>query len=68
MLPIYAASGLAAPLWAIALLLSFWLVLLVTAILRFTRSPWLVLALPVLAAVVWWAVMTLGERVLGWQA
>lgn len=67
-LPFFVAAGLAAPLWAVVLLLAFWLVLLVVAIRRFTRRPWLVLALPFVAAAVWWLTMTLGESVLGWQA
>ena len=30
--------------------------------------PWVVLAMPFVAAAVWWLSMTLGESVLGWQA
>ena len=67
-LPFYLASGLAAPLWAIVLLMAFWLLLLVTAIRWFTRSPWPILAMPFVAAAVWWLTMTLGEQALGWQA
>lgn len=67
-LPFYVASGLAAPLWAVVLLLAFWLVLLVTAIRWFTLRPWWILAMPVVAAAVWWLTMTLGESLLGWQA
>ena len=67
-LPFYVASGLAAPLWAVVLLLALWLALLVLAIRSFTRRPWLVLALPFVAAAVWWLTMTLGESLLGWQA
>ncbi|CAN7405721.1 hypothetical protein [Knoellia sp. LjRoot47] len=67
-LPFYVAAGLAAPMWAIVLLLAFWLVLLVTAIRWFTRWPWPILALPFVAAGVWWLTLTLGESLLGWQA
>ena len=67
-LPFYVASGLAAPLWAVVLLLAFWLVLLVAAIRWFTLRPWWILAMPVVAAAVWWLTMTLGESLLGWQA
>lgn len=67
-LPFYLAAGLAAPVWAIAALLVFWLALLTLAIRWFRTNPWPVLALPVLAAAVWWATMTLGEAVLDWQA
>lgn len=67
-LPFYAAAGLSAPLWAVVLLMLFWLVLLATAIRRFTEWPWVILAMPIAAAAVWWLTMTLGESVLGWQA
>jgi len=67
-LPFFVASGLAAPLWAVVLLLILWLALLVVAIRQFSRMPWLVPALPFVAAAVWWLTMTLGESVLGWQA
>lgn len=67
-LPFYIASGLAAPLWAIVLLMAFWLALLATAIRWFTRFPWPILAMPFVAAAVWWLTMTLGESLLGWQA
>ena len=67
-LPFYIASGLAAPLWAIILLLLFWAALLVCAIRWLTRRPWVVLALPLVAFAVWWGSLMLGERLLGWQA
>lgn len=67
-LPFYAAAGLAAPLYAVVLLLAVWLLLLTTAIRRFTRWPWAILAMPFVAGAVWWLAMTVGESVLGWQA
>ena len=67
-LPFYVSSGLAAPLWAIVLLLAFWAFLAVCAFWWFTHRPWVVLVLPVVAAVVWLLTLTLGEQVLGWQA
>lgn len=67
-LPFYISSGLAAPLWAIIVLLAFWLLLMVTGIRWFTTRPWLVLLFPVVAFAVWFAAITLGEQVLGWQA
>ena len=67
-LPFYVSSGLAAPLWAIVLLLAFWAFLAVCAFWWFTRRPWVVLVLPVVAAVVWLLTLTLGEQALGWQA
>ena len=67
-LPFYVSSGLAAPLWAIVLLLLFWAALAVCAWRWFTRRPWVVLALPVVAAAVWFLTLTLGEQLLGWEA
>jgi uncharacterized membrane protein YhaH (DUF805 family) len=67
-LPFYVASGLAAPLWAIVLLLLFWAALAVCAYRWFTRRPWVVLILPLVAAAVWFLSLTLGEQLLGWQA
>lgn len=67
-LPFYVSSGLVAPLWAIVLLLLFWAALAVFSIRWFTRRPWVVLTLPLIAAAIWFAVLTLGEQILGWQA
>ena len=65
-LPFAAASGLMAPLWAVVLILLGWLVLFVLAVRWFRARPWLVLALPFVGAVLWFAVLTFGEQVLGW--
>lgn len=67
-LPFYVASGLVAPLWAIGVLLLIWVVLAICALRWFTRRPWAVLALPFVAAGVWFGAISFGERVLGWQA
>jgi hypothetical protein len=67
-LPFAAASGLMAPLWAVVLVLLGWLVLFVLAVRWFRTRPWPVLALPFIGAVLWFAVLTFGEQVLGWTA
>ncbi|MFW5469986.1 hypothetical protein ACOCJ4_08080 [Knoellia sp. CPCC 206435] len=67
-LPFYISSGLAAPFWAIVVLLVFWAALVLCAVRWFRTRPWLVLVLPLVAAAVWWASMMLGEQLLGWQA
>ena len=64
--PFYAASGLMAPLWAIVVLLLVWLGLFVLAIYWFRAHPMRVLALPVVAVVIWFATMYAGEQYLGW--
>ncbi len=63
----YAASGLLAPGWAVALLLVIWLAMLVAAVwfLR-TRRPLYVLPLPVAAWLIWFGALTVGESLLGW--
>ena len=63
----YAASGLLAPAWAVALLLVVWLVLVVTAVqlLRRRRPLW-VLPMPLAAWLIWWGALSGGETWLGW--
>ena len=64
MLLLYVASGLLAPLWAVGGLL----VLGIVAVrLHRRHSAWSLLV-PVTAVVVWVAVLTAGERLLGWTA
>ena len=63
----YAASGLLAPGWAVALLLVIWFALLAVAIwLLRGRRPLLVLPVPVAAALIWFGALTAGEHLLGW--
>jgi hypothetical protein len=64
----YLASGLVAPLWAVIALMAIWIGLVAIGIIWFRRHPLRVLALPVAAAAIWWTVITLGERLLGWTA
>lgn len=68
MAPLYLSAGLIAPLWAVLLLIGFWVLLMVLGVLWFRRRPFLVLALPLLAAAVWWLSMAAGEQLLGWTA
>jgi hypothetical protein len=64
----YLSSGLVAPLWAVVGLIIVWSVLVVIGIWWFRRHPFRVLLLPVVAVLIWFAVLTLGERLLGWTA
>jgi len=64
----YLSSGLVAPLWAVVCLVVVWLLMFAVGIAWFRRHPLRVLALPVLAVVIWVVVLTLGERLLGWTA
>jgi hypothetical protein len=62
------ASGLVAPLWAVALMSLVWLVLLVVGTRWFMTHPWRVAALPVVVLVVWFAAVSAGAAFLGWTA
>jgi hypothetical protein len=64
----YLSSGLVAPLWAVVGLIIIWIALVVIGISWFRRHPLRVLVLPVVAVLIWFAVLTLGERLLGWTA
>ena len=67
-LPFYLASGLMAPMWAVVVLLSVWVVLFVLAIKWFGRHPYRVLSLPFAAVAIWFPAMYAGDTFLGWTA
>lgn len=62
------SSGLVAPLWAVVLLVAVWAALAVLLWRWHRRRPLATLAIPFVAAAVWWATITLGEQLLGWTA
>ena len=63
---LYSASGLLAPLWAVVALLVLWAALVVVAVrVHRRRGAWSLLV-PVVAVALWFAVVTLGEALLGW--
>lgn len=64
----YLASGLVAPLWAVALLGVWWLALAYVVVRLVRRRSYLVLLVPVVAAATWLVVMGFGGAVLGWTA
>ena len=64
----YLASGLVAPLWAVLLLCAWWLVLAVVLVRLALRGSWWTPAVPVVAALTWYLVLTVGENALGWTA
>jgi hypothetical protein len=64
----YVSAGLVAPLWAVILLVIIWVVLVAIGVAWFRRRPFHLLLLPVIAVLIWFAVITLGERLLGWTA
>lgn len=64
----YAATSLLAPVWAVAGLLVVWLVLLIAGFRLVRTRPWLVAAIPLLDAAIWFAVVSAGDAFLGWTA
>jgi MFS superfamily sulfate permease-like transporter len=64
----FLATGTIAPTWAAAGLGLVWLALAVL-LWRWRRTrPLVALALPLVAAAVWWAAIRAGEHWLGWSA
>ena len=64
----YAASGLVVPGPWLFLMWAFCLVLLAVAVWLSRRRSYLVLAVPVVAAAAWFALVSLGEAYWGWTA
>ena len=60
-------SGLVAPMWAVLLLLALWGGLFVLGYRNHNR-PFLVLLMPVVAAIAWFVVVQGGALFLGWTA
>ncbi len=65
---LYLASGLVAPIWAILVLWLIWLGLAWYGLRLARAGSYRVLAVPVLAAAIWYLVLAVGEQALGWQA
>jgi hypothetical protein len=65
---LYAVSGLLAPWYGVAVLMLVWVVLFVVACRWWTPHPKRMLLLPLVAVVVWFAVLTAGEALFDWTA
>jgi hypothetical protein len=65
---LYLASGLVAPAWAVVLLCLVWVGLLVLGVRWFMTRPLRVLALPFVAAALWFGLLTAGALLFGWTA
>ena len=68
LVPFTISSGLAAPLWAIVLLVLVWAAFTYLLVRLARRRPLLTLLVPVANFGVWWLAITAGERLLGWTA
>jgi hypothetical protein len=64
----YAASGLVAPGWAVAVLLLIWAAFLALAIKLLISRPLYVPLVPLTALLCWILAISLGEAYLGWTA
>jgi hypothetical protein len=65
---LYGASGLVAPWYGVVLLMLFWVVLFVVACSWWTPHPKRMIWLPLVAVVVWFAVLTGGAALFDWTA
>ncbi|MDP9465744.1 MAG: hypothetical protein M3P31_00635 [Actinomycetota bacterium] len=65
---LYLVSGLAAPGWAVLVLLALWVLLGWVAYRVHRRWGALSALVPLLALVLWFGLMTAGDRLLGWTA
>ena len=63
---LYLVAGLVAPPWAVGVLFAIWIVLIVVQIRAWRNRPWLVLAMPVLAVLIWLGVIQAGTTFLDW--
>jgi hypothetical protein len=59
--------AVAAPWWAITLLVLLWIAGLLLSVAWFTRRPKLVVLIPVVLSLVWFATVVGGARYLGWS-
>lgn len=64
----YAATGLLAPIYGIAIVYIGWFALLFLALKWWNPTPYRVLLIPVLDLAWWFGFLTLGELVFGWTA
>ncbi len=65
---LYASSGLLAPWYAVVGMMLVWVALFVVATRWWTPYPKRTLWLPLIAVVVWFSVLTLGEAIFDWTA
>jgi hypothetical protein len=68
MLVWYAATGLVAPNWAVAVLLAIWIGFSLVALRLYRRWPIWMLAVPLAEAAIWYALVSAGDVWLGWTA
>ncbi len=62
------ASGLVAPLWAVLMLVVVWVVASIVGWRIWRSHPAVAVAVPVVTALIWLAVIFAGGQFLGWTA
>jgi hypothetical protein len=62
------ASGLVAPLWAVLMLVLIWVIALILGWRIWRSHPAVAVAVPVVTALIWLAVIAAGGQFLGWTA
>jgi protein-S-isoprenylcysteine O-methyltransferase Ste14 len=62
------ASGLVAPLWAVLTLVVLWVVAFIVGWRIWRSHPAVAVAVPVVTALIWLAVIAAGGQFLGWTA
>ncbi len=68
LVPFTVASGLLAPLWAIAVFYVLWVIATGALVLVARRRPLLAPLVPIVNAALLWGGITFGDVVLGWTA
>ena len=63
-----AASGLLAPPWGVAVLVTVWLALTVWGLRKWRNGPSITMGLPLLMVAFWFVFLTFGDLALGWTA
>lgn len=61
-------SGLAVPLYVVAVLLLEWAALTVVLLRLVQRRSWWTPAVPMVGIVSWWVVLSVGSAIFGWTA
>ncbi len=61
-------SGLLAPPWGVAVLVTVWVGLTLWGVRRWRSGPSITMGLPLLMVAFWFAFLTFGDLVLGWTA
>lgn len=65
---LYLATGLLAPMWAVVVLWVISILLLVVLVKAWKTNPWRARGVPLVAYLIWAAVLLAGEFFLGWTA